>query len=379
MGSSIGVYGPPDSDLHFTGTAGGVIKCGTEEYLLLNHHLLQDEDTGEWAKEEDGGLIVIHQPSPDEKRILSKAYMEVDECLRHARADELRLFCLKEKERCEEGLQQITTDVCTKAATFEKHVGDIRHSSGFMQEPFHIPSRPKLVGIPEDRQEVFELDWAICKRSGSRPMINRTPLLFEGISSIPPDTRCRVPCEVVPGAEVYATGRTSGFQRGVISDAPCVSRIFGRESFNREWEIQRPRKVDEAKWRTEGLGIPGDSGAWVIDAHTHVLYGQVWARNNVSGPGPRKVWFTPIIKVFEHIERIAGLGKPSLPQTDCLAIVEDDDVVEGYLPLVPADKSTQPQHATANGNLSTRNPTLDATKQPTTYRVVKHKSLVNKC
>ena len=126
--------------------------------------------------------------------------------------------------------------------------------------------------------------------------------------------------------------------------------------------------MSEDEWRTQGLGIPGDSGAWVIDAHTHVLYGQVWARNRVCGPGPRTAWFTPILRGFDHIETVAGLGRPRLPQTDDIII--DKTATQKEISARVQD--------TAKETTATQEPKLDLVRDTVeSCRLVPQASLLN--
>ena len=61
------------------------------------------------------------------------------------------------------------------------------------------------------------------------------------------------------------------------------------------------------------MGLPGDSGAWVVSKETHEVYGQIWARNKYWGSGIQFAFFTPMKDLFNHIAEVTSLGMPTLP------------------------------------------------------------------
>ncbi|KAI9836298.1 MAG: hypothetical protein M1837_003426 [Sclerophora amabilis] len=154
------------------------------------------------------------------------------------------------------------------------HLGNIHASSGIR--------RLKQDGINH------EIDWALFKIkkerlqphnliSGGRrfcqyPVWNKRPQLT------PPVSRHRAfreeedlfPNRVAPvkhlaGLQVHSFGRTTGLRRGVISPAMSSVKIAGRTSSSRSWHV------------IGDFGIPGDSGAWVIDNDEGRVCGHVLA------------------------------------------------------------------------------------------------------
>lgn len=112
---------------------------------------------------------------------------------------------------------------------------------------------------------------------------------------------------VLPEAKVQTTGRTSGHQFGQICEIPAyldadASRRTTKPT--REWYVEQPSwiTVSEDSWLESGIGVPGDSGAPVIDSDTNSLYGQIWGRNKYWGPGPRVAYFTAISDISEDIK-----------------------------------------------------------------------------
>ncbi|KAK7754409.1 hypothetical protein SLS62_003702 [Diatrype stigma] len=128
---------------------------------------------------------------------------------------------------------------------------------------------------------------------------------------------------VTPGAVVCSTGRTSGHQRGMVCEVPAymsgTKNTTGKAT--REWFIEEEFNDDDEEgddddaWIRGGIGVPGDSGAGVVDAETHALVGQLWGRNRYYGSGPRHAYFTPILDVIDDIqEKCQEPSRPQLPQ-----------------------------------------------------------------
>lgn len=89
--------------------------------------------------------------------------------------------------------------------------------------------------------EKHEMDWALVQiekqrlvarniiRGGGKYLRKAGPLDLE-------------PCAIVPMSElselrVHATGRTSGLQGGMISQAMSSVRLYGRETFSKSWHV----------------------------------------------------------------------------------------------------------------------------------------------
>ncbi|PMD58644.1 uncharacterized protein K444DRAFT_724152 [Hyaloscypha bicolor E] len=94
---------------------------------------------------------------------------------------------------------------------------------------------------------------------------------------------------VLPEAKVHTTGRTSGRRSGQICEIPAYL------------DADASRRSTKPT-RECGIGVPGDSGAPVIDSDTNFLYGQIWGRNKYWGPGPRVAYFTAISDISEDIK-----------------------------------------------------------------------------
>jgi hypothetical protein len=118
----------------------------------------------------------------------------------------------------------------------------------------------------------------------------------------------------VPGRMVYTIGRTSGFKYARIGQVPAAL-IRERKGTTMEWFLENIDSVStEEEWATSGTGLPGDSGAGIVDVQTNKLVGQLWGRGSYFGTPPRKIaLFTAITDVFDDIEaRCPEIGRPKL-------------------------------------------------------------------
>jgi hypothetical protein len=79
--------------------------------------------------------------------------------------------------------------------------------------------------------------------------------------------------KAIPGAQVNAEGRTSGYQTGLINSAMSLLNYGGR--FTGELSIIKDYQMTSKDWIEGGMGVDGDSGAWIIDRNFGYLYGMV--------------------------------------------------------------------------------------------------------
>ncbi|GAB1311608.1 hypothetical protein MFIFM68171_01818 [Madurella fahalii] len=115
--------------------------------------------------------------------------------------------------------------------------------------------------------------------------------------------------------EVYAMARTSGYSLGFTSDAPGLQRISGH--VRREWTVRQYSPFKHPKdsrasapwqtlkqWVTSGMGVAGDSGAWLIRRSDNALMGLIWGRNHDSGDPLQRVrltYFTPMVDILADV------------------------------------------------------------------------------
>ncbi|EGY19724.1 uncharacterized protein VDAG_01740 [Verticillium dahliae VdLs.17] len=131
--------------------------------------------------------------------------------------------------------------------------------------------------------------------------------------------------EVSGTTEVYGVGRTSGYSLAYTSDVPGLQYFNG--GYHREWTVRQHAlntvaaqqlseggletlcpDLDQMKsteeWITGGVGVPGDSGAWLMTRDGDRVIGHVWARSTSYGPinNQRLTYFTPFVDLKADIE-----------------------------------------------------------------------------
>lgn len=192
---------------------------------------------------------------------------------------------------------------------------------------------------------VHEVDWALFKFSDGRlPDDNRIPRAAAEDGSPrndePEPTHLRptsvAPSSSLPGMEVQCAARTSGIQTGRILPALTTVKIYGRTSPSHTYEIASSGASAEGGAPGRSMGIPGDSGAWVVDRHGGKLCGHVLAwsqRKRVAYMCPMDVLLLDVAERVDATEvRLPG-GEPVFISRDA-----DGDDGEGE---VRADEHAQ--------------------------------------
>ncbi|KAI9867417.1 MAG: hypothetical protein M1813_008975 [Trichoglossum hirsutum] len=317
MGASVGTEG----DTTTSATFGGRILLrdgdGKEfECFLTCFHPFEDGGDG----------ATVTQPSPQEAVLLKERISSIDSLLSGCLLDHHYLLLQKERRDCEDVLESYPK------RQEEMRLGSLIGCSGYRSVdcPDDPPSTDGQERLPVGVKAQVERDWAIGVICGSRSGRNLLPSdsqrfltyltkqqTFASINSEYPPKVCREAGRFQPGAKVYAVGRTSGLQRGRISELPTLIRFTNRpvNRVNREWVVLQDKMDDEVHWVSSGIGTPGDSGSWLL-GEGGVLYGMVWGRNYSFGfhNEPRKAIFTPILDVFEDIGKVLKCDPPVLPQ-----------------------------------------------------------------
>ncbi|KAK4041986.1 hypothetical protein C8A01DRAFT_44964 [Parachaetomium inaequale] len=129
--------------------------------------------------------------------------------------------------------------------------------------------------------------------------------------------------------EVYAMARTSGYSLGFTSDVPGLQKISGH--LRREWTVRQyspsSRNPTDGRadapwqtlkqWVTSGIGVPGDSGAWLIRRSDNAVVGLIWGRNYNTGDPAERIrltYFTPIVDILADVkQKYAGEQEVVLP------------------------------------------------------------------
>ena len=113
--------------------------------------------------------------------------------------------------------------------------------------------------------------------------------------------------EELPGLEVRCVARTSGCQTGRIHASLASVRIHGRVSPSHMYQVAGDCSGGD-KGKTKSLGVPGDSGAWVVDGGGRVC-GHVLAWSQRK----RVAYICPMDVLLLDIAEVLGAGEVRLP------------------------------------------------------------------
>ncbi|KYK54846.1 putative DNA polymerase epsilon, calytic chain POL2 [Drechmeria coniospora] len=278
MGDSIGIRGNGDIE-EATATLGPSLTVDGGSYWLANFHPFLEAY-------QSMSEVAIEHPSPQD-----------------------RAHCIQEGH-----------DVLDSASDFT--IGHVRATSGLNLRTTRVSHDAYWDENLLDKPLVT-MDWVLIGASqASRganmlrrfPSETQAPLQEPLVRSV--STR-GTPGGVVPGAAVVSSGRTSGYQRGLVCEVPAYvsAASNGTGKPTREWFVEEPPGGNEDDWIRGGIGVEGDSGGAIVDAETHCLMGQLWGRNKYAGPGPRFTWFAPITDILDDVQEKCGTdGRPQLPQ-----------------------------------------------------------------
>lgn len=174
----------------------------------------------------------------------------------------------------------------------------------------------------DERGLIHEIDWALFEFKDDRlPGENSMPRALNAAER-PIHPSSVLPTTALPNLEVQCVGRTSGLQAGRIMPALTSVKIYGRTSPSHTYQVtsipsekssdSNNRSTDKSR-RSLPLGLPGDSGAWVVERKNGQVCGHVLAfsqRKKVAYICPMDVMLLDIAETLEAAEvRLPG-GKP---------------------------------------------------------------------
>ncbi|KAM3067096.1 hypothetical protein ACMFMG_011767 [Clarireedia jacksonii] len=135
-----------------------------------------------------------------------------------------------------------------------------------------------------------EIDWALFSFLPERePHPSSSPASSTTISGI-------VPLTHLPDLPVKCTARTSGTQTGRILPAMSSLKIYGR-------------KTPSVSWQVAGrIGLPGDSGAWVVERDGGRVAGSVLAWSERKCVGYICPMWVTILDIAEMVKPKRGIG-----------------------------------------------------------------------
>ncbi|KAK8124313.1 uncharacterized protein PG998_000072 [Apiospora kogelbergensis] len=185
---------------------------------------------------------------------------------------------------------------------------------------------------------IHEIDWALFSFEEERlpdQDQNKVPqVLPDSPTGLLQPTAITSSSELA-GLEVQCIGRTSGMQTGLILPALTSVKIYGRASPSHTYQVSS-RAAPGTSGKAEptmsefvasnmrripglSLGIPGDSGAWIMERHTGSLCGHVLAwseRKQVAYICPMEVLMLDIAETLEASDvRLPGGSR-------CCAVVK---------------------------------------------------------
>lgn len=189
----------------------------------------------------------------------------------------------------------------------------------------------------DERGLIHEIDWALFEFNGDRlPGQNAVPRAAESSGRLL-YPKYVLPATALPNMEVQCMARTSGLQFGLILPALTSVKIYGRISPSHTYQVTSslPDSASGDKPRLP-LGLPGDSGAWIIERNHGQVCGHVVAfsqRKKVAYICPMDVLLLDIAETLE-----ASVIK--LPGGEPVVRMVGGGTSEGYhAPLVVGDAS----------------------------------------
>jgi hypothetical protein len=186
---------------------------------------------------------------------------------------------------------------------------------------------------------VHEVDWALFKFIPERlPPGNYIKDGGKHCRSGSPYPVNVAPWSKLHDLEVHCMARTTGLQTGRILPGMSIVKIFGRQTPSQSYQV------------SGGLGVPGDSGAWLIDKKQGLACGHVLAwssRKKVAYICPMEILLKDIAETLDAqsvcFPHAAVVRMDALTETEC-----GDDVSMGQRSLLddnpPTPQQGEPLH-----------------------------------
>ena len=224
----------------------------------------------------------------------------------------------------------------------EEHL--MSHSFGYV----HASSGLKRMTKNNVKHEV---DWALIKIKDSRLNLAVNPELagmqgrkssrsskmrkarssMSGSAFTEPPLTAVTPMSSLPRLHVSCTGRTSGRKIGKISPAMSLLKLPGRRTFSASFTVDG------------GMGIPGDSGAWVYSEEKKELCGHILAWSDALG----QAYIAPMEVLFEDLKERLGATEIRLPAQKAQPALAE------VIPELVQQSSTSTMESTKKGKTST--------------------------
>ncbi|MBV33946.1 MAG: hypothetical protein CMP47_00510 [Rickettsiales bacterium] len=330
-GASIGAY---VGERHLPPVSfGGLIMVDNKPYGMTVHHMLDDPSDGE--EEEEETPAPIHRSSaysselPDLTLSESSVFDSGDEEYMYTLSDYESDFSEGEQESDDEIEEDEEYDDTLSDDYMEP--GDVKGIPQGCGEEYLI-TQPAIDDVSEDffpneetRDEdhldsfqlgevyassgirrrtengtVHEIDWALFEFSEERcPQENHIKNGDRFCHCKPSEyPRAVAPAKDLSNLEVHCMARTSGLQSGRILPGLVIVKIFGRQTPSSSYQVAGKM-----------LGIPGDSGAWVVDNKDGRACGHVLAWSSKK----RVAYICPMDVLVRDIGETLNATSISLP------------------------------------------------------------------
>ncbi|TVY82036.1 hypothetical protein LSUE1_G004053 [Lachnellula suecica] len=335
-GASIGAY---INERHLPPVSfGGLIMVDDKPYGMTVHHMLDDPSDASDDEEEDSQAVPIlrssaHSSIPDLTHSDTSVYSSGDEEYMYSLSDYDSDFSppASEYDSSDDYDRDSTFDDEDEEEEGLKEPGDIRGIPQGCGEEYLI-TQPALDDVPdafypsaetrdEDHIDSFqlgeiyassgirrrvedgithEIDWALFEFSSERVpaanvIRNGERYCVEGKEGQYPV--CAAPSGELNGLDVHCVARTSGLQTGRILPGMVIVKIYGRQTPSSSYQVAGK------------LGVPGDSGAWVVDNDNGRACGHVLAWSSRK----RVAYICPMDVLLRDIGETLGARSVAFP------------------------------------------------------------------
>lgn len=192
---------------------------------------------------------------------------------------------------------------------------------------------------------VHEVDWALFEFDPQRlPYDNAipcaqnasTPQQDDGQSLLRPAV---VACSnSLPGREVQCMARTSGLQTGQILPALTSVKIYGRTSPSQTFQVASVPSTPSNRSHESSvvpMGIPGDSGAWIVDLRQGQLCGHILAWSQRK----QVAYICPMDILMQDIAQSLGAKEVSLPGENAIVQLSEQRAEPPISALSPVEET----------------------------------------
>lgn len=189
----------------------------------------------------------------------------------------------------------------------------------------------------DERGLIHEIDWALFEFKDDRlPDENTIPRACAE-DGYPMQPSTVLSATALPNLKVQCMARTSGLQTGLILPALTSVKIYGRTSPSHTYQVTNSPSDGNSDDKSRlPLGLPGDSGAWIVERSKGQVCGHVLAfsqRKKVAYICPMDVLLLDIAETLDaSVIKLPG-GDPVVRR------VRDGNVEQYHEPLVSGDES----------------------------------------